>query len=196
MRKTKGRPKSFDDKEVITLAMNYFWEHGYASSSLDELLKAMNISKGSFYHVFKSKEELFTKTIELYRAEQFSFLDKLKKEVGVKKMMLQLVEMTLHELKETGKIKGCLLMNSGKECYGRYPDLSNQIKNEYIAMQEFFAQSIAEGQKNGEISQELEAHQISTRFMNSLNGLVLSVQAGATEQMIESVVEQLNEILK
>ena len=97
MRKTKGRPKSFDDKEVVALAMNYFWEHGYANSSLDELLKAMNISKGSFYHIFKSKEELFTKTIELYRAEQFSFLDKLKKQVGAKKMMSQLVEMTLHE---------------------------------------------------------------------------------------------------
>ncbi len=195
MRKTQGRPKSFDDHEVTTLAMHYFWEHGYDGSSLDGLLKAMQISKGSFYHLFKSKEALFAKTLELYRKEQFGFLEELKKQVGAKEMMMQLVEMALKELKETGKLKGCLLMNSGKECYGRYPDLSAQIQKEYLTMQRFFATSIAEAQASGEIHQKLDPEQISTRFMNTLNGLILSVHAGATKEMIDTIVQQLRDIL-
>jgi len=41
-----------------------------------------------------------------------------------------MTETTIKELEETGNVKGCLLINSGKECYNRYTDLSHQIKIE------------------------------------------------------------------
>ncbi len=196
MRRTKGRPKSFDEQEVLGLAMDYFWKHGYESSSLDDVLKAMGISKGSFYHIFGSKEELFSKCLELYRKKQLDYLQSLKKEIGAKATMLKLVEMTLNELKMTGRLTGCLLMNSGKECYGRYEDLSKQIKEEYLTMQNFFADALQEDIDNGTLNTSLSAQELSTRFMNTLNGLVLSVQAGATDDMVKSIVKQLKEMIE
>ena len=196
MRKTKGRPKSFDEQEVLSLAMDYFWKHGYEHSSLDGVLQAMGISKGSFYYMFGSKEELFSKCLELYRKKQLEYLESLKKEIGAKATMLKLVENTLHELKTTGRLTGCLLMNSGKECYGRYEDLSKQIREEYLTMQSFFANALQEDIDKGAFKTSLSAQELSTRFMNTLNGLVLSVQAGATDDMIESIVEQLKEMLE
>ncbi len=196
MRKTKGRPKSFDEQEVLNLAMEYFWKHGYENSSLDDLLKAMGISKGSFYHMFGSKEALFSKCLQLYRKKQIDYLRSLKQEFGAKATMLKLVEMTLTELKTTGRLTGCLLMNSGKECYGRYEDLSKLIKEEYLAMQSFFTNALQEDIDKGIVKTSLSAKELSTRFMNTLNGLVLSVQAGATDDMVESIVQQLKEMVE
>ncbi len=195
MRKTKGRPKSFDEQEVLGLAMDYFWKHGYENSSLDDVLKAMGISKGSFYHVFGSKEELFSKCLQLYRKKQIDYLQSLKEKIGAKETMLRLVEMTIEELKTTGRLTGCLLMNSGKECYGRYEDLSKQIREEYLTMQRFFVDALQEDIDKGVLKTSLSAHELSTRFMNTLNGLVLSVQAGATDDMVESIVKQLKEMI-
>ena len=196
MRKTKGRPKSFDKQEVLALAMKYFWKHGYENSSLDDLLKAMNISKGSFYYVFKNKEELFSQCLQIYRDNQLAFLSSLTNTIGAKGTLLKLIEMTLEELKTTGRLTGCLLMNSGKECYGRHEDLSEQIKVEFLTMQQFIVELIEEAKKKGELKTILSAKEFAIRFMNILNGLVLSVQAGATDEMIDTIVKQLNEMLK
>jgi len=36
-----------------------FMERGYADVSLNDILKPIGITKGGFYHYFKSKDELF-----------------------------------------------------------------------------------------------------------------------------------------
>jgi len=42
---TCGRPKTFDEIEVLTATIYYFGEHGYDNTSLDNLLKATGIKK-------------------------------------------------------------------------------------------------------------------------------------------------------
>jgi len=191
-----GRPKAFDETEALTAAMQYFWEHGYDNTSLDNLLLAMGIKKSSFYATFKSKEEVFSRTLALYRDQSITFMQDLKKNLGPKKAMLTLLELTTKELEETGKVRGCLLINSGKECYNRYDSLSQQINVEFNFMQEIFIEFIEEAQKVGEIQSNKSARVISGRYMNTLNGLVVTIQAGATQELIDDIVENLKEILE
>ena len=85
MLKTRGRPKAFNEDEALQLAMNYFWEHGYDNTSLDNLLTAMGIKKSSFYHTFKSKEELFSRCLELYHRDIANQLITLKIKLVLKR---------------------------------------------------------------------------------------------------------------
>jgi len=192
----RGRPKAFDEQEALTAAMHYFWEHGYANTSLDNLLIAMGIKKSSFYATFKSKEEVFSRCLALYREETYKQLKALKAQVGPKEAMLMLTHSTIKELKETGNVKGCLLINSGKECYNRYTELSHQIKIEFNFVQDLFVEFVKEAQELGEIKSKKDAHVISGRYMNTLNGLVVTIQAGATQALIDDLVESLKEILE
>ena len=196
MHKTRGRPKAFDEGEVLAAAMNYFWEHGYSNASLDNLLIAMGIKKSSFYHTFRSKEELFSRTLELYRKETLVYLNALKKDIGPKATLLMLTELTIKELRNTGNVKGCLLVNSGQECYNKYENLSHQIKMEFNFMQEVFVTFTKEAQALGEIKSTKEPKVIAGRYMNSLNGLIVTIQAGASDALIDDIVESLKEILE
>jgi len=193
---TRGRPKTFNETEALTAAMHYFWEHGYDNTSLDNLLKAMGIKKSSFYATFKSKEEVFSRCLALYREDSYKQLTALKEQVGPKQAMLMLTDITIKELEETGNVKGCLLINSGKECYNRYAELSHQIKMEFNFVQDLFVEFVKEAQKLGEITSKKDAHVISGRYMNTLNGLVVTIQAGATQALIDDLVESLKEILE
>lgn len=193
---SRGRPKKFDEHEALTAAMHYFWEHGYDNTSLDNLLLAMGIKKSSFYATFKSKEEVFSRSLALYRKEMYKQFNELKKQIGPKETMLALTSSTIKELEETGNVKGCLLINSGKECYNRYTDLSHQIKLEFNFLQDLFSEFIQEAQKLGEITSKKDANIISGRYMNTLNGLVVTIQAGATQELIDDLVDSLKEILE
>ena len=193
---TRGRPKAFDEQEALTAAMHYFWEHGYDNTSLDNLLLAMGIKKSSFYATFKSKEAVFSRTLELYREQNLQYLRHLKSEIGAKKAMLTLTELTLKELKETGKVRGCLLINSGKECYTKYDNLSQQIKEDFNYILDLFVEFTQDAKDNGEIKSTKDAKVISGRYMNALNGLVVTIQAGATQELIDDLVDNLKEILE
>jgi AcrR family transcriptional regulator len=196
MHKTRGRPKAFDENEALASAMNYFWIHGYTNASLDNLLIAMGIKKSSFYHTFGSKEKLFSRCLGLYRKEMLSQLKMLKQDIGPKETLLMLTHMTIKELRETGNVKGCLLINSGQECYNKYNDLSHQIKIEFNFMQELFESFIKEAQATQEIKSNKEAKILSGRYMNGLNGLIVTIQAGASDELIDDIVESLKEILE
>jgi len=195
-RVSRGRPKMFDEKEVLIVAMNYFWEHGYDNTSLDNLLKAMGITKSSFYSTFKSKEEIFSRCLKLYREQNYDYLKSLKENIGPKNSMLMLANMLVKELEETGNVKGCLIINSGKECYNKYKDLSTQIKIEFNFMQKLFTEFVKEAKDIGEIKNQKKAEIIAGRYTNSLNGLMVTIQAGADKELINYILDDLKEILE
>ena len=65
-----GRPRNFDENEIIRKASEIFWRKGYESSSAEELLEAMNMGKGSFYLHFKGgKQELYKRSLDLFSKE-------------------------------------------------------------------------------------------------------------------------------
>jgi TetR/AcrR family transcriptional regulator, transcriptional repressor for nem operon len=196
MKTTSGRPKSFDEDKVLALAMHYFWEHGYENTSLDNLLTVMGIKKSSFYHTFKSKEGLFSRCLDFYRKETAKKMLELKQEIGPKNTMLALTDMTLRELKENGKVKGCLIMNSGQECYKKYTDLSNQIGFEFNFMVEMFNGFVKEAQDMGEIANKKDAKVIAGRYMSALNGMIVGIQAGASQELIDDLSDNLRELLE
>ncbi len=193
---TRGRPKAFDEQEALTAAMHYFWEHGYDNTSLDNLLLTMGIKKSSFYATFKSKEELFSRCIDLYRTQSLDFLQTLNKDIGPKQTLLALTGHTIQELEEFGKVKGCLLINSGQECYNKYPQLSKQVSVEFNTFNKVFTQLVKEGQALGQIKSTKNPSVIAGRYMNTLNGLVVTIQAGATQELVNDLVESLKEILE
>ena len=193
---TRGRPKTFDETEALTAAMHYFWDNGYDNTSLDNLLQAMQIKKSSFYATFKSKETLFSRCLALYREAMLAKLNTLNKEIGPKQTLLMITSTTIAELRESGQVKGCLLVNSGQECYKKYTQLSEQITLEFNFFQELFTTLVKEGQIKKEILNPKDAKVIAGRYMNTINGLIVSIQAGISDEQIDDIVKSLNEILE
>ena len=59
--------------EILSIAENLFQTKGYAKTSVDEIVRQAGIAKGTFYHYFKSKEEileaLINRQISLFLAD-------------------------------------------------------------------------------------------------------------------------------
>ena len=54
-----GRPRKFDETEVVSLARELFASKGYHGTSLDELVDSTGLLRGSIYKAFGSKRNLF-----------------------------------------------------------------------------------------------------------------------------------------
>ncbi len=51
-------------QEFLDAAQKLFYEQGYEQTSVNTIIKAVGVSKGTFYHYFKSKEDLLNALAE------------------------------------------------------------------------------------------------------------------------------------
>ncbi len=61
-----ARPKSFSTGEVLRLAAHTFTAGGYEGTSVDDLVQALNLHRGSLYKEFGSKRGLFLAVLGQY----------------------------------------------------------------------------------------------------------------------------------
>lgn len=57
-----------DTRTIIVLAaMELFWEKGYASTSVADILSRSQVNSGSLYHCFPGKQDVLIAVLEMYR---------------------------------------------------------------------------------------------------------------------------------
>ena len=59
-----GRPRGFDEQDAVAAATTVFRERGYAATSVDDLVAATGVHRGSLYGVFGSKHGLFLRVLD------------------------------------------------------------------------------------------------------------------------------------
>jgi AcrR family transcriptional regulator len=58
--------KQFDVDGALDTVMTLFWERGYAETSLDHIVTATGLGKGSLYGAFGGKPEMFRRALDRY----------------------------------------------------------------------------------------------------------------------------------
>lgn len=56
----RGRPAVYDNEQILQKAQQVFWTKGFTATSLEDLLKAMEIGSGSFYNAFKGGKKNYS----------------------------------------------------------------------------------------------------------------------------------------
>lgn len=59
-----GRPRQFDETQAVHAAAAVFRRRGYTATSVDHLVEATGVHRGSLYGVFGSKHGLFLRVLD------------------------------------------------------------------------------------------------------------------------------------
>lgn len=64
--------------ELINCAQGLFLTRGYERTTINDVISATGLSKGAFYHHFRSKEDLLEAIAERFARESLSFIQRLQ----------------------------------------------------------------------------------------------------------------------
>ena len=104
-----GRKRSFDDDEVLARASEVFLEHGYEGTSIDALVKATGLLRGSLYGAFGSKRGMFVAALH-------DATDSESRDSKVLNLVLvALMELSDHDLEVRGLVRDYLVKLSCSE---------------------------------------------------------------------------------
>jgi TetR/AcrR family transcriptional repressor of nem operon len=70
-----GRPREFDEGEVLDAAMAVFRAKGYHATSVSDLMAATGLAKASLYGAFGDKHRLFVAVLKRYVDQRLALLD-------------------------------------------------------------------------------------------------------------------------
>jgi hypothetical protein len=62
-----ARTHAFEENQVLDRAMAPFWRQGFEATSIEELVAASGINRGSMYAAFGDKRGLFMPVLDHYR---------------------------------------------------------------------------------------------------------------------------------
>ncbi len=108
-----ARPREFDMDTAVDGAMQIFWRLGYAATNLPDLLRAMGLSRGSFYKAFGDKRSAYLAALDRYdRTCIGAAVDLLadRSKGDGRARLLRLFEST--EAGDHAKRRGCFVCNA------------------------------------------------------------------------------------
>lgn len=70
-------------REFIETALRLFLENGYDRTSISMIIEALNLTKGAFYHYFKSKEEILESVTDEYATRLSESVNAIYEDAGI-----------------------------------------------------------------------------------------------------------------
>ncbi|CAM2156972.1 TetR/AcrR family transcriptional regulator, transcriptional repressor for nem operon [Pararobbsia alpina] len=181
------RPREFDRDEALNNAMRVFWQKGFAATSTDDLLAAMNIGRQSLYNTFGSKRELYLEALDRYQQESVSgHVRRLKAAstpvAGLESMLLGVIARDERE-----RTLGCMGVNSVCEHGADDEDLASMRAKMSGVLLAPVVERIREGQQLGEIDASLDAQATAMFVLTAMQGLQLNARGGLDAKTLRSI---------
>ena len=182
-----ARTKEFDSDQALEDALRVFWEKGYEATSVQDLVDAMGVSRSSLYQSFGSKHDLFLKVLDRFaRSDRNLETATAGMEPGLARIRAAL---RLAGEQTATDTRGCLMVNAIVEQGGLDSEIQAISQATRLHLETFFAHSLADAERRGEISPGRD-HVALARFLtNALFGLRVTAKTASDPEVIRSIVD-------
>jgi len=192
-----ARPLQFERQKAIDAAMRVFWQQGYSASSLQQLLDAMQINRGSLYAAFSDKAGLFKEVIDNYQSRIQSIVIRLlSNELDPAKGIKDVFELTLLALTKDSLALGCLLVNTVNELSPIDSEIASHAAKKLEVAEQAFIAACERAQTLKQMTKEITPESAGKMLMTSMIGLRVQSRRGVeTSDLRQSIVPLLNMLM-
>lgn len=154
--------------KIIAAAWKLFYEQGYDNTTIEEIVEASQTSKGSFYHYFNGKDSLLGSLSELFDNQYQELLpqlsaveDSFDKLMFLNQELFRMIDTSI-SLDLLARLYSSQLITTGQK------HLMDHNRMYYKLLR----QIISEGQKNGEIRENISANEFVKAYALCERGLI------------------------
>lgn len=179
---------------LLKKGMEILWSRGYNATSVNDIVKAADVPKGSFYFYFKSKEDFVIKALEKYFSYHLGPIneilnDKSKSPVN---RLIAFHEYRIRMLKEEMDCKmGCMACNIGSEMAEHSEKIRIAIEEKEEKILNIIVGVMEEAQKLNELDASMDVRAVAQFIEDAGKGAMVSMKEKNSSEPIDNVYKMI-----
>jgi TetR/AcrR family transcriptional regulator, transcriptional repressor for nem operon len=192
------KPKTFNPDEALEKAMQVFWHKGFEATSMEDLLSAMDINRGSLYATFGDKRELFLKAMDRYCMDggigsRLSILN----QSGPALPLLRLFIGTMLEFGLSDPLRrGCMITNTVMELAPHEKDIALKVSGRLRMAEDAFFNLLTRAKQEGELAKDIDPRTLARFLVTMMQGTIVMIKAGTPADVVRQTAETALSILE
>jgi AcrR family transcriptional regulator len=160
-------------EKIVHESLKLFSLKGFLNTSVHDILKAANTSKGGFYNHFASKEDLFFQVLDearrIWREKNLSGLDEIENPIRkIKRFLENFRDLYLKDAENFPG--GCIFITFSVELNDQRPHLSREVNKGFIGLKSMLKRLLDEGKKLGELRSDVSTRAVTEMLFAGLLG--------------------------
>ena len=186
-----GRPRSFNQDEVLRAARDQFWSTGYAAARVDDIAAATGLGKGSLYGAFGDKHQLFLRTFDDHCAGLTEAVRRALDgpDAGAYERLRAHVLAVANATASDVRLRGCLLAKGTAELSEHDPAVAVTARKTFAAIEELIASCISGAQRAGDIRQDADPTRLAGLLLAVLRGIEALGKGGSSADSLHAIAE-------
>ena len=184
-------PRPDTRAQLIRAGVAVLTEKGYSAVGIDEVLRAVQVPKGSFYHYFSSKEAFGQALIAAYANYFARKLDRwfLDPATPPLQRLRHFIDDAKAGMARHGFKRGCLVGNLGQEMGALPESFRAQLEHVFLDWQARTAACLAEAQRANDLPAHLNCAALAHFFWIGWEGAVLRAKLNQSPEPLDVYAE-------
>lgn len=175
-------------KKIFETAESLFAKYGYHKVTIDDIVEKAGVSKGAFYTHFSSKDQVIVEQFNHLETRYKEWLDDLPADMTAMEKLKSFSKMAVETDEMSGRATFRVLYQSQ---LGPDEKTSPFISSRTLYLYNILDSIIAEGQKNGEIRDDMNSWQMTNVAIRCFRGAVFEWCAGGSETRLADLVDEV-----
>jgi TetR/AcrR family transcriptional regulator, transcriptional repressor for nem operon len=187
MNTSSGTTKS----RILEAAQTLLSSHGYESTTIDDIITAAGVTKGAFYHYFKSKEHLCEVIIEQTHAAYQTLVESLPADAAPIERLRAILE-NLGSLNASGQWVHCrLILRLLAEPHSESPNIQHTLTTFWEWYKGFYLDLITQCRQAGQLNSRTDPQRQTQFFLAMLAGMCLMSQFDPAAPPLSETIDQI-----
>ena len=184
-----ARTKEFDPGRALHRAISVFSQKGFAATSTDELMRAMEVGRQSMYDTFGDKRALFLKALGVYVSENVRAINAELRAPGSPLAAIRNALVHFSERKDLSSTDGCMGINAICEFGMRDEDVTRITRRAANVQRHTLMDTLRRAQKEGDLAARTDIDSLADFFESTLAGIRIAAKAGKTRPALRRIAE-------
>lgn len=186
-----ARPVEFEQDAVLASAMEQFWKEGFEASTVQKLLDATKINRGTLYNSFGDKDTFFKSCLDRYNSLIKADIEQTlaNKELKPVQAIEAYLDQTLISTSNKQRQLGCLLVNSVCESINWDKEVQKILKSSLNVIRKALLTRTKELEKANKLRKTVSAELAADALLNLLHGLRVNSRNGKTVKQMQELID-------
>ena len=187
-----GRPREFNKEQTLERALELFWSRGYGATSIQDLVDALAIERGSLYGAFGDKRRFYLDAVRLYWEV---YERHLTTTLDTTPLLPALREILTHParldelISDRGVPQGCLVGNTTAELVPQDSEATEIVTRSYHRFTDIVAGALRRAQAAGEVTTNSSPEAQAQLLLYIVQGLSLVSRAGLDQRAALTAID-------